>query len=1288
MSLAESYRLSGRYTDDRGTTFMTGLQALARLPIEQLRADRRAGLRTAAFISGYPGSPLGGYDAAVEAARSTTDLPIVHSAAVNEDQAATAIMGSQLATTRPDATHDGVVGLWYGKAPGVDRATDALRHAVFAGTDPHGGAVAIAGDDPAAKSSTIPSSSAGSMADLHIPVLYPGTPAEALDLGRHAIAMSRTTGLWTGLKIVADVADGAATVLLDPDRFDPVIPHLDGKPYRHRPDGYLLTPHTVDIEREIVEVRYELASAYAAANRLNDATVDPPDAWIAIVASGITYREVREALRRLGLGSDESVRDAGVRLVRMGMPIPFSAERARHFARGVTEIFVIEEKSPNIESLLKDSLYNQSHHPRIVGKTDEDDRPLLVSFGALTADELIEPLRGRLEARIGDRLVPARPERVRIELPLALPPEQSRSPYFCSGCPHNRSTEVPDGAVVGAGIGCHTMALFMDPERVGDIVSVTCMGQEGTQWIGMSPFVETQHIFQNLGDGTYFHSGQLAIAGAVASGTNITYKLLWNRAVAMTGGQDPAGQLEVPEVAAGLLADGVAKVLITTDDPTAYRSRALPSGVEVWHRDRLIEAQEMLAGIEGVTVLIHDQQCAAEARRARKRGTQPTPAKRVVINERICEGCGDCGAKSNCLSVQPVDTFFGRKTRIDQTSCNLDYSCLDGDCPSFMTVSEPGPLRTAVREMLAPLRRQRLSRMAKPSPKRPVSPFSMRTGNESGKQEAAQRGDIRPEPPDELEDPVPLTDPDEVSVRMCGIGGTGVVTVNQVLGTAAMFDGFEVRGLDQIGLSQKAGTVVGDLRLKRIGGPATARLGSGQADVIVAFDLLVAASAAGLEVADPTRTMVVGSTSPTPTGAMVADPSIDMPATQVLLDRVAGVTVEGRRHWADVASLVTALCGSAVTANVFVVGMAVQAGALPIAPASVEAAIELNGVAVAQNIAAFRWGRAMICDPAMVTATAEHCTAAAARHDAAGSREADPHSADPRRADSGEPVGALRGHLASRIDEMVDGLGSGGSTGDLDGLRAGLCRYVKELCVYQSDRLATQFLDAVERAANADRAAGDGSARLTATAAAGHFKLMAYKDEYEVARLMCDPQASTTARDLAASVGGTVSWNLHPPLLRALGRTAKIRFSTAWRPVFALLARGKRLRGRWCDPFGHTEIRRTERSLVGEYREALEAALTALERDAGAARREAEPAGEAGARAAREPVSIRDCEQEREMNGVAKGRFSSSRTPYEQAVAIARLAELVRGYEDVKMATVATFRAELSEHVGELALRE
>ena len=627
MTIADTYRLSSRYADDSGTVFMTGLQALARLPIEQLRADRLAGLRTAAFVSGYPGSPVGGYDGDLSRAiEQAPDLPIVLAPALNEEQAVTAVMGSQLAMLRPDSRYDGVVGVFYGKAPGVDRAGDALRHAVFAGTDPRGGAVVIAGDDPAAKSSTIPSSSAGTLADKHIPVLYPGTPREALDLGRHAVYLSRATGLWTSLKIVADVADGSGTVHLDPLRVDPVIPTVDGAPYRHTPDGRLLTPETVDAEREIYEVRHALAIEYAALNHLNHATVNPSDAWIGIVASGITYRELREALRRLGLGDDAELSAAGIRLMCMHMPIPFSPQRARNFARGLEEIFVVEEKQPNIESLMKDALYNQLRRPRVTGKFDEHDAMLLPGHGGLTADDLLDPLRRRLSERIGERLAPEQPRRELIPLGT----DVARTPYFCSGCPHNRSTKVPEGAAVGAGIGCHTMTLLMDSDGFGDIVGLTCMGQEGAQWIGMAPFVETPHIFQNIGDGTYFHSGQLAIQGAIAAGLDVTYKLLWNRTVAMTGGQDPQGMLGVAEVCRVLLAQGVARVLVTTEDLARYRGADLPEGVDVWPRDRLMEAQELLAGVSGVTVLIHDQQCAAEARRGRKRGTVAVPRQRGV----------------------------------------------------------------------------------------------------------------------------------------------------------------------------------------------------------------------------------------------------------------------------------------------------------------------------------------------------------------------------------------------------------------------------------------------------------------------------------------------------------------------------------------------------------------------------------------------------------------------------------------------------------------------------------
>ena len=1183
MTVADTYRLSTRYTDDSGTVFMTGLQALARLPIEQLRADRRAGLQTAAFISGYPGSPVGGYgEDLARAIEQAPDLPVLLAPALNEEQAATAVMGSQLASLRGDSRYDGVVGLFYCKAPGVDRAGDALRHAVFAGSDPCGGAVVIAGDDPAAKSSTIPSSSAGTLADKHIPVLYPGTPREALDLGRHAVYLSRATGLWTSLKIVADVADGSSTVHLDPRRVDPIIPTVDGEPYVHTPDGRLLTPETVDTEREIYEVRHPLAIEYAALNRLNHATVNPSDAWIGIVASGITYRELREALRRLGLGNDSEIAEAGIRLMCMHMPIPFSAQRARHFARGLEEIFVVEEKQPNIESLMKDALYNEARRPRVTGKFDEHDDLLLPGHGGLTADDLLAPLRRRLSERIGPRLAPERPRRELIPLGT----DVARKPYFCSGCPHNRSTKVPEGAAVGAGIGCHTMTLLMDSVGFGDIVGLTCMGQEGAQWVGMAPFVETSHIFQNIGDGTYFHSGQLAIQGAIAAGADVTYKLLWNSTVAMTGGQDPQGLIGVAEVCRVMLAQGVARVLVTTEDVARYHRADLPEGVEVWPRTRLMEAQELLAQIPGVTVLIHDQQCAAEARRGRKRGTVAVPRRRVFINERICEGCGDCAQISNCLSVQPVETAFGRKTRIDQTTCNLDYSCLEGDCPSFMTVTRP---------------------------RRPGSWLRPITGRD--RHRSHPQSDPVPAAPTDLEDPVPAVPTDGLSVRIIGIGGTGVVTVSQIIATAAMFDGYEVRGLDQIGLSQKAGPVVSDLRLYRRDEAASNRLGEGQADVLLAFDQLGAASPSGLSRADPERTVVVGSTSQTPTGAMVAHPERAMPEPAELEAAIAAVTRPGGRHWADAQAITESLLGNSVTANVFVVGMAVQAGALPLSPWSVEQAIELNGVATASNIEAFRWGRAMSARPAEVEAEV----------------------ASRRAGRAGRPE--LDDELAARVRSVASVAGF--DHGALDGGQCGDTGYrgpvdlelmASELCAFQSPKLAHAHLDFVEAVAAADTQRGDGSNRLTAAAARGYFKLLAYKDEYEVARLMLDQAATSEARRLAETTGGRLAWKLHPPILRALGMKSKIAVPVWWSPAIRLLAAMRRLRGTPFDVFAYTAVRRAERSLPGEYRAAVESDLSRLD-----ARR------------------------------------------YDAAVARAELPELVRGYEHIKMAGIRQLRSELTQ---------
>ncbi|MCB9724190.1 MAG: indolepyruvate ferredoxin oxidoreductase family protein [Spirochaetaceae bacterium] len=1203
MSEGGRYRLEDRYLADEGTVFLTGIQALARLPLEQLRADRRGGLRTAAFVSGYPGSPLGGYDGAIAAAaRLAPELPIVCRPAMNEEYGASAVMGSQLAAAQPDCRYDGIVGLWYGKAPGVDRASDALRHAVYAGTSMYGGAVAIVGDDPAAKSSTVPSSSAGVLSDMHVPLFYPGDPAEALDLGRHAIALSRATGLWTALKIVADVADATASVSLHPERITPIVPIVDGRPYAHHADGNLLTPRTIEVEREIYEVRYQLAREYAAVNRLNQVTVDPPDAWIGLVSSGITYREVREALARLGLASDEAIAGCGIRMLKMNLPMPFEPGTVRRFAKGLEEVFVVEEKRPGLESLVKDALYGVSERPRVVGKQDEAGEKLVPGYGALDADALVPLLRRRLARRVGDRLAPPRPRESAGFATLAV----ARTPFFCSGCPHNRSTQAPHGSLVGAGIGCHTMALLMDPERVGDIGGLGCMGNEGVQWIGMSPFVERPHFFQNLGDGTFFHSGQLAIQASIAAGVNVTYKLLYNGAVAMTGGQHPEGQLPVPAIVRSLLAEGVAEVLVTTDDVARYHDVVLPPGVEVWPRERLLEAQERLAKVRGTTVLIHDQACAAELRRARKRGKLPTPPQRVVINHRLCEGCGDCGQVSNCLSVEPFETPFGRKTRIDQTTCNLDYSCLEGDCPSFMTVTLRPPGRLA--RWLG----------------RGEDEGKARSGRGLRASRALPPPHVTPDPPEDLPAPRRIVPDDEYAMRITGIGGTGVVTVAQVIGTAAMLDGYFVRGLDQIGLSQKAGPVVSDLRLSRSRPTATNRLGEGQADLLLAFDQLVAASEKGLLVTDRDRTTVVGSTSPTPTGDMITHPEIALPSPDRLAKRLADATRSQAQFWADAEATTEDLFGDATTANIFVVGMALQAGCLPVSPERLEEAIRLNGVAIEANVAAFRWGRAQVADPEAVAAARRRATRAVAEE--AGIVEEGPAPAAQVAAARRPTEGA---RLTTALAARVAALGVAGREQQDE-----LARYASELVAWGGEGEARRWLAVLERVRDAEEAARSGSRRLVMTVGAQLFKLMAYKDEYEVARLMLDADGLEPARELAGR-RGRIAWKLHPPILRALGLRRKIGVPFGARPLVRLLARLRFLRGSVLDPFGYAEVRRVERALPGEYEAALDRVLP---------------------------------------------RLSADRL--DEAIALAALPDGVRGYEDLKLERAAHFRTELAASVA------
>ncbi|MBI4608777.1 MAG: indolepyruvate ferredoxin oxidoreductase family protein, partial [Candidatus Rokubacteria bacterium] len=696
MTIARGFSLEAKYRQEEGVVFLSGIQALVRLPLDQHRADKRRGLNTATLISGYRGSPLGGLDILLERNRDLLrEHHVVFISGLNEDLGATAVFGSQLANLFPRPRYDGVLGMWYGKGPGVDRSGDIFKHANFAGVGRYGGVLALAGDDPLSKSSTLPIHSEVAFYDALFPVLFPGSIQEILDLGRLGFELSRYSGLWVGFKIVTDMADGVGTAEVAPDRVviaDPGFTY-DGRPWQHSQTPMLLPPFGLELEREIHYGRLEAAKAFAASHPVNRITIATPEAWLGIVAAGKTYYDLREALLELGL-DDETLRRHGIRLLKIGMLFPMESGVVREFAHGLEEILVVEEKRAFVELFIRDVLYNQANHPRVVGKQDVEGRPLVPANGELDADRIAQIVASRLERRVHLDSVTARVALLEALRERPAPLTLTRLPYFCSGCPHNRSTVVPEGSMAGGGIGCHGMVLAMNRNTFG----ITHMGGEGVQWVGAAPFTGTPHLFQNLGDGTLFHSGSLAIRQAVAAGANVTYKILYNSAVAMTGGQDAAGAMPVPELTRALTAEGVRRVIVMTDEPEKYpRPTRWAGGVEVWHRDRLDEAQRRLRDTAGVTVLIYDQHCAAEKRRLRKRGRLADPGRRVLVNEAVCEGCGDCGQKSNCVSVQPVETEFGRKTQVHQSSCNKDYSCLDGDCPSFVTFTPRGAAATRPR---------------------------------------------------------------------------------------------------------------------------------------------------------------------------------------------------------------------------------------------------------------------------------------------------------------------------------------------------------------------------------------------------------------------------------------------------------------------------------------------------------------------------------------------------------------------------------------------------------------
>ncbi|MFF9571493.1 indolepyruvate ferredoxin oxidoreductase family protein [Streptomyces sp. NPDC014685] len=1136
-----SVTLDDKYAARGGRVLMSGVQALVRLTLEQRRLDEAHGLDTRVFVSGYQGSPLGGVDLEMGRARRFLEpAGVVFRAGLNEELAATAVAGTQMLGQVPGRRHEGVTGFWYGKNPGLDRAADAIRHSTVAGTTALGGAVAWIGDDPGSKSSTVPSSCEPMCQSLSMPLLAPGSVAEILEYGLHAVALSRASGLWAGLKIVADIADASAVV--DLDELRPDIP-APGRTDRGAPPT-LVGPASLDAEHDMLTRRLNLARDYARRAGLNRIDFSARHATLGVLAPGTSYAVVQRALADLGI-DEAAMEDLGLRLIRIGMPFPVSPEDLAAMTGDLDQVLVVEDKVPFLEGHLKQALYGIGKPPVVVGRHDESGRPLLTARGTLAAEDVARALASRigperLPSAAGTHLaLLAPPARKRTALPMI----SSRTPYFCSGCPHSASTKTADDTLVGVGIGCHVM-IALDGAGRGNQIGLTQMGGEGAQWIGMAPFTDDRHFVQNLGDGTFHHSGSLAIRAAVAAGAAMTYKLLYNDAVAMTGGQRPEGRLDVPALTRSLALEGVRKIIVTTARPVDYQGVRLDPIARVRHRDDLPAAEKELAAVDGVTVLIHDDQCAAEERRLRKRGQLPTPAEKVVINERVCEGCGDCGDVSTCLSVQPVDTEFGRKTRIHQASCNSDFSCLKGDCPSFLLV-EP---KTAPRRELPPL-------------------------------------------PVELSDPVPAVSGDSALLRMPGIGGTGVVTVSQILQMAAHLDGRYAAGLEQTGLAQKGGPVVSDVRISGTPVTGAVRASRATADVLIGFDLLGAAAESNLQVARPGHTVAVINTAIVPTAAMVTNRVVVPDSPDDALERIAALTRPEKNLHLDAQGLSEALFGDHMPTNMLLIGAAFQHGCIPLSQDAIEAAIRLNGAAVEKNLAAFRWGRAAVLD-----------------HEAVMKAVGTP----------ARPVVEVTPAARAMAEEHL----AAGTLQDVVALRS------TDLIAYQNDAYARKYVREVHSvAATARRLAGDEAGERIAVAyAKGLYKVMAYKDEYDVARLHLDTVEKARIGD-EFGPDASVSVLLHPPVLRALGMRRKIRLRRTAPLAFRALRALRGVRGTSFDVFGYAHVRREERALVQEYPRLVRTALARLTPD--------------------------------------------NATEVEELV---RLVDGVRGYEDIKLARLADFR--------------
>ena len=1160
--LDRDYTLEHKYTRTDGRIYLSGVQALVRLPLMQRLRDQAAGLETAGFISGYRGSPLGGFDLELWRARKHLEAAKVKfTPGLNEDLAATMVWGTQQTHLFPGATVDGVFGMWYGKGPGVDRTGDVFKHANAAGTWRHGGVLALAADDHACRSSTLPHGSEDEFVSAMMPILNPAGVQDILDLGLVGWAMSRYTGRWIGFKTIAETVESSASVQVDPFARRIVLPEDFEVPAGGL--GIRWPDPPLDQEMRLHRYAVKAAQAFARANGVDRLVLDSPNARLGIVTTGKSYLDVLQALEYLGLDEAACAR-IGIRVYKVGMTWPLEPVGITRFAQGLEDIVVVEEKRAFIERQMKELFYNwpvnAGPRPSIVGKYDEAGEWILPSTGELTPATIAGVIGKRIQRFFNTESIEQRLRWMEIkEAEMALPRAQfPRVPHYCSGCPHNTSTAVPEGSRAMGGIGCHYMVTWMD--RATD--TFTHMGGEGVTWSGQAPFTQTPHVFQNLGDGTYFHSGTLAIRQSIATGVNITYKILYNDAVAMTGGQPVDGTLTVPDIAQQMRAEGIHTIVVLSDEIEKWtrRRELFPADVEFHDRSALDEVQQQLRQVKGVSILIYDQTCATEKRRRRKRGKLADPAKRVMVNSLVCEGCGDCGEKSFCVSVLPKETEFGRKREIDQSNCNKDYSCVSGFCPSFVTVHGGAP----------------------------------RKGQRSDATHLLEQ----------LPAPVLRTDLAEPwNILITGVGGTGVVTIGALLGMAGHLEGKGASVLDQTGLAQKGGAVTTHVRIARTPEDIHAvRIAAGEADLVLGCDMVVVNDYWALSKVRAERSEVVLNTYEAMPGSFTTRPDLQFPATEI----IAGVRVAlgGREpQLLDATQLATALLGDAIATNLFMLGHAWQQGLVPISFDALMRAIELNGAAVQMNQQAFAWGRLAAIDPEAVQ------QAAGLVRNRATAQERQPHALQslPPLEWEGNEAGATAAPRDTGDEPSVRGLPS--AAGDtlaylpLDDTR--LSRSLDELIerrvvflgAYQDAAYAARYRALVDRARAAEQARAPGSTALAEAVSRYYFKLMAYKDEYEVARLYTSGEFE---RQLKQQFEGDyqVRFHLAPPLLAkkdAQGRLLKREYGPWMFKAFKWLAKLRFLRGGTFDIFGYTAERRGERALIAEYADTVGQLLEKLD---------------------------------------------------------------------------------------------